>query len=97
MQIGVSPSLLIAVGRVLRLRVGYRRSQNRPLGDSRYGKLRAEKLPFMRDGARFALRLAEMSLSRLGEGRRTPAYRRPQNLPKCLPVSSRNRVTQEFD
>lgn len=45
----------------------------------------------------FALSLAEVGLSRLGEIRRTPAYRRPQNLPKCLPVSSRNRVTQEFD
>lgn len=41
----------------------------RPLCDSRYGKLRAGKLPFIRDGARFALRLAGLGLSLLGEGR----------------------------
>jgi hypothetical protein len=29
-----------------------------PLSDSRYSKLHAGKPPFMRDGARFALRLA---------------------------------------
>jgi len=35
----------------------------RPLGDSRYGKLHAGKRPFIRDGARFALRLTGLSLS----------------------------------
>ena len=39
--------------------------------DSRYGNLRAGKQPFIRDGARFALRLARVGLSRLGEGRKT--------------------------
>ena len=43
----------------------------RPLCDSRYGKLRAGKLPFIGDGDRFALRLAEVGLRQLGEGRRT--------------------------
>ena len=41
----------------------------RPLGDSRYGTLHAGKLPLIRDGARFALRLAGLGLSLLGEGR----------------------------
>ncbi len=45
--------------------------EERPLCDSRYGKLCAGKLPFTRDCARFTLRLAGLSLSRLGEGRRT--------------------------
>jgi len=43
----------------------------RPLCDSRYGKLHAGKLPFIRDGARFALRLAGLGMSLLGEGGRT--------------------------
>jgi len=43
----------------------------RPLCDSRYGNLHAGKLPFIRDGARFALNLAGLGMSRLGEGRRT--------------------------
>ena len=43
----------------------------RPLCDSRYGNLHAGKLPFIRDGARVALRSAGVGLSRLGEGRRT--------------------------
>ena len=47
----------------------------RPLCDSRYGSLRAGKLPFIRDGARFALRLAGLGLSRLGEGRPLPNTR----------------------
>ncbi len=38
----------------------------RPLCDSRYGKLRAGKLPFIKDGAHFALRLAGLGMSRLG-------------------------------
>ena len=62
----------------------------RPLCDSRSGTLHAGKRPVIRDGERFALRLAEVGLSRLGEGHRTPAYRRSQNLPRFLPVSSRN-------
>ena len=68
----------------------------RPLADSRYSTLHAGKRPFIRDGARVALRLAEMGLSRLGDGCRTPAYRRPQNLSKFLPVSSRNWATSGF-
>jgi hypothetical protein len=44
----------------------------RPLGDSRYGTLHAGKLPLIRDGARFALRLAGVGLRRLGEGRQVP-------------------------
>jgi hypothetical protein len=39
---------------------------HRPLCDSRYGKLHAGKWPFIRDGARFALRLARLDKSRLG-------------------------------
>jgi hypothetical protein len=42
----------------------------RPLCDSRSGNLRAGKLPFIRDGARFALPLAGLGLNRLEEGRR---------------------------
>jgi len=44
---------------------------HRPLCDSRYGSLHAGKLPFIRDCARFALRLAGLGMSLLGEGRRT--------------------------
>ena len=69
----------------------------RPLCDSRYGTLRAGKRPFIRDGARFALTLAGVGLSRLGEGRRTGtshACRYPQNLSTCLPVRSRTHVTK---
>jgi hypothetical protein len=47
----------------------------RPLGDSRYGTLHAGKLPLIRDGARFALRLAGVGLRRLGEGRQVPHTR----------------------
>jgi hypothetical protein len=38
-----------------------------PFCDSRYDNLHAGKRPFMRDGARFALRLAGVGLSRLGK------------------------------
>ncbi len=48
---------------------------DRPLGDSRYGTLHAGKRPVIRDGARVALRLAGVGLSRLGEGRQLPHTR----------------------
>ncbi len=44
--------------------------EERPVCDSRYGNLHAGKLPFIRDGARFALTLAGLGMSLLEEGRR---------------------------
>ncbi len=74
---GSGRSWTSALGRVLTV-------VERLLCDSRYGKLRAGKLPFIRDGARFALRVAGLGLSRLGKGRRTGtahAYRCPKTCP----------------
>ena len=45
--------------------------EERPRCDSRQRNLRTGKLPFIRDGARFALTLAGLGMSLLGEGRRT--------------------------
>lgn len=74
MRSGLSPpsdsgqSCSSALGRDFPVRAS---GKCRPLCDSRQRNLRTRKLPFIRDGARFALRWAEVGLSRLGEGRRT--------------------------
>lgn len=44
---------------------------HRPLCDSRYGNLRAGKLPFMRDCAGLAVSQPGLGMSLLGEGRKT--------------------------
>ena len=70
----------------------------RPLCDSRYGKLHAGNLPFIKESVHFALRLAGLGMSRLGgEVRRTGTshtYPCPQHLPTCLSVRSRTHVTK---
>jgi len=60
----------------------------RPLSDIQELELEAGKRPFIRDGARFALRVAGLGLSRLGEGRKpgtSHASRCPQHLPPVFP------------
>lgn len=73
--------------------------RHRPLRDSRYGTLRAGKLPFIKDGAHFARRLAGLGMSLLvwEEDRRTdPSHACPctRHLPTSLSVCSRTHVTK---